>query len=252
MPKRARVPADRADRQRRHAEDQLRRSQTELRRLTARMEHARESERALIARELHDELGQSLTATKLDVARLARTMTESGPPPAAIDTLQSMVGSLDVAIETVRRLATALRPPALDDIGLVGAIELEAAAHARRTGLRCRVEDNEVLPPLHPTQTTALFRIVQEALNNIVRHANASAVGITIEGRANALSIRVKDNGRGMDRSMASSHSALGLLGMRERADMIGARLAIRSARGKGTSVSIALTTRPRRRKSPA
>jgi two-component system sensor histidine kinase UhpB len=230
------------------AETQFRESQRQLRRLTAAIAQARENERTLIARELHDELGQSLTAIKLEIVRMSRTIAGTGGQPGTIDTLQAVVGAVDVAVETVRRLATSLRPPALDDVGLVGAIEIEAAALARRTGVRCRVAGNRELPPLDPAQITSLFRIVQEALTNIVRHASASAVRIWINGSRSALSIKVKDNGRGMNPNQPSPHG-VGLAGMRERAEMIGARLDISSDRGKGTCVSIALNRRTQRRK---
>jgi PAS domain S-box-containing protein len=225
---------------RKSAELALRESESQLRRLAAGIEQARENERRLIARELHDELGQSLTAIKLELARTAQALTRQRIGPEAIDGLQSIVGGVDVATETVRRLATSLRPPALDHLGLVDAIELEAAALTRRTGIRSRVSGNRRLPPLDEAQTTGMFRIVQEALTNVVRHASASAVTISIVGSSKSTSVRVQDNGRGMP-SNGSGNPALGLLGMHERAEMIGATLAITSTAGKGTSVRLVL-----------
>jgi len=226
---------------RRAIEIQLRESESQLRRLAANVERARENERTLIARELHDELGQSLTAIKLELARTAHALARQRLAPEAIDGLQSIVGGIDVATETVRRLATSLRPPALDHLGLVDAIELEAAALTRRTGIRSRVSGNRRLPPLDEVETTGMFRIVQEALTNVVRHASASAVTISIVGSSNSTLVRVQDNGRGMPPGESGDPTALGLLGMHERAEMIGAALTIHSTPGKGTSVSVVM-----------
>jgi len=222
-------------------EAQLRESERQLRLLAASVEEAREKERALIARELHDELGQSLTALKFELARSVRELAKNTVTPAALDGLQSVIGGVDVAAETVRRLATSLRPPALDHLGLVDTLELEAAALGRRTGVRCRVTGNKRLVPLTPAQTTGLFRIVQEALTNAARHANASAITIWIHGTAKMSTVLVRDNGSGMVWDSQPSQSAIGLIGMHERAEAIGARLTIQSAPGKGTSVRITL-----------
>jgi PAS domain S-box-containing protein len=222
-------------------ETQLRESERQLRRLASSVEQARENERTMIARELHDELGQSLTAIKLELARTARVLTRQRLEPEALDSLQSIVGGIDVATETVRRLATSLRPPALDHLGLVAAIELEAAALTRRTGIRSRIFGNRRVPPLAPLQTTGTFRIVQEALTNVTRHASASAVTIWIVGRAKSTLIKIQDNGRGMTVRGPTDRAALGLLGMHERAEMIGGTLTIRSTPGKGTTISLML-----------
>ncbi len=221
------------------SEARLRESESQLRRLAARFESAQESERASVARELHDELGQSLTALKLELARTVPDLLKQGIDPGAIDRLQSMIGIIDTAQETVRRLATSLRPPALDHLGLAAAIELEAAALARRTGIRCRVVGNRRVAKLDPVQTTAVFRIVQEALTNVVRHANASAITISINGTAGSTSVKIRDNGRGMNADQMADPTAIGLLGMRERAELIGATLSITSNPGKGTIVSV-------------
>jgi signal transduction histidine kinase len=152
--------------------------------------------------------------------------------------MQSMVGNIDVATETVRRLATNLRPPALDHLGLAAAIELEAAAVARRTGLRCRVT-GRLRTSGTPEQTTAVFRIVQEALMNVVRHAGASAVRIVMRDTPGHLSVKIQDNGRGITARQLDDPGSIGLLGMRERAELIGGQLQITSKRGKGTAILI-------------
>jgi PAS domain S-box-containing protein len=225
-------------------EAQLRESECQLRRLAARAESAREKERANVSRELHDELGQSLTAVKLEMARTVPDLLRQGIRPDSIDRLQSMIGGIDAAHEMVRRVATALRPPALDHLGLSAAIELEGAALARRTGIRCRITGNRRVSKLDPAQTTAVFRIVQEALTNVVRHASASAITISISGTSRSTAVDVRDNGRGMSAEQIADPTAVGLLGMRERAELIGASLSITSKPGKGTTVSVVASAR--------
>ncbi|MCU1383562.1 MAG: hypothetical protein JWL71_2259 [Acidobacteria bacterium] len=221
--------------------DRLRVSETRLRRLAASLHSARESERANVARELHDELGQALTSLKIDLTRTLRDLIPLHLAPEMVDRMQSMVGGIEVATETVRRLATALRPPALDHLGLAAAIELEGAALARRTGLRCRISGNLRAAGLTNEETTAVFRIVQEALTNIVRHADASVVRIVMRETQRHMSVTVQDNGRGITATAIDDAASIGLLGMRERAELIGARLEISGQAGKGTVVVITL-----------
>jgi two-component system, NarL family, sensor histidine kinase UhpB len=225
------------------SEARLRESESQLRRLAARFEVAQERERTSVARELHDELGQTLTALKLEMARIVPDLLKQRIDHDAIDRLQSMIGTLDAAQETVRRLATSLRPPALDHLGLATAIELEGAALARRTGIRCRVVGNKRVAKLDPAQTTAVFRIVQEALTNVVRHASASAITISINGTSRSTSVKIRDNGRGMSAAQMKNPTAIGLLGMRERAELSGATLSISSQPGKGTIISVVAST---------
>ena len=214
--------------------NRLRVSETQLRRLAAGLHSARESERAHVARELHDELGQTLTSLKIDLTRTVRDLIPHQLTPEMIDRMQSMVGGIEVATETVRRLATSLRPPALDHLGLAAAIELEGAALARRTGLRVRTSGNLRTTRLTAEQTTAVFRIVQEALTNVVRHADASAVRIVMRQTPQHISVNIQDNGRGSAPRRIDDPASIGLLGMRERAELIGARLAISGRAGQG------------------
>lgn len=222
-------------------QNRLRESERQLRQLAASVEEARENERASVARELHDELGQSLTALKMELSRTARSLVKAGIDHESIEGLQAIVGGVEVATETVRRLATSLRPPALDHLGLVAAIELEAGALSKRTGIRCRVAGNRRVGSLDPAKTTPVFRIVQEALTNVVRHASASAIDIHIDEMSNAVRIKVQDNGRGITDAQLASPSAIGLLGMRERAELIGAKLSIGSRPRRGTEVILTL-----------
>jgi PAS domain S-box-containing protein len=220
-------------------QSRLRESEGQLRRLAASLNSARETERADVARELHDELGQTLTGLKLELTRTVRDLMRRGLEPPMIDRMQSMVGSIEVATETVRRLASTLRPPALDHLGLGAAIELEAAAIARRTGVRCRIAGSVGEDALTSEQTTAVFRIVQEALTNVVRHANASAVKISMRQTSRSTSLTIADNGRGINPKALADPVSIGLLGMRERAQLIGAKLSISGRPGKGTAVVV-------------
>ena len=229
------------------SDSRLRESESHLRRLAAGLEDARETERTRIARELHDELGQSLTSIKIQLARTARALVKQGLEPAAIDGLQSIVGGVDVATESVRRLATSLRPPPLDHLGLVAAIELEAASLARPSGLRLRITGNRRVKNLDDAHATAVFRIVQEALTNVVRHAAASAITVSINGSTRDTSVTVRDNGRGMSDQHLPGPKAIGLLGMAERSELIGATLTVSSMPGKGTTVSIRIPLKPDR-----
>lgn len=227
-------------------QNRLRESKGRLRRLAASLDSAREAERAHLSRELHDELGQSLTSLKMDLTRTVRDLLPLKLAPEMIDRMQSMVGSIEVATETVRRLATTLRPPALDHLGLAAAIELEAAAVSRRTGLRCRVSGN-VRDGLTAEQTTAIFRIVQESLTNVVRHANASAVRIVMRHTLHNVSVTIQDNGRGISLQALRNPASIGLLGMRERAELVGGRLLISARPGKGAAVLIVVPAAPNR-----
>jgi signal transduction histidine kinase len=224
-----------------------RESEGQLRQLAARLQAAREEERAQVARELHDELGQTLTALKLDISRTVAALVEQRLTPSIIDRVQSLVGLSDIALAIVKRIATRLRPPILDHLGLAEAMHWEALAFKARTGLRCQVRRNKTRTNLTGDQQTALFRIFQEALTNIVRHAGASAVQVTLVERDNLFELQIRDNGRGITDVEASNPNSIGLLGMRERAALVGGRFAVSGARGKGTIVSVQVPVPPLR-----
>lgn len=210
-----------------------------MRQLAARLQAAREEERAQVARGLHDELGQTLTALKLDISRTVAALVEQRLTPSIIDRVQSLVGLSDIALAMVKRIATRLRPPVLDHLGLAEAMHWEALAFKARTGLRCQVRRNKSRTNLTGDQQTALFRIFQEALTNIVRHAGASAVQARLLERDGLFELQIRDNGRGITDLEASNPDAIGLLGMRERAALIGGTFTISGGRGKGTAVSV-------------
>lgn len=226
-------------------ERRLRESEEQLRRLAARVQAAREEERGALARELHDELGQTLTAIKLDLGRAIVAVNAPQSPTAAIDRLQSLVGLVEIALQTVKRLTMSLRPPALDHLGLAEAVRWEAMAFRARTGLRCYVCADKETTALSAEQQTAYFRIFQEALTNVVRHARASAVQVTLTERRRDVELRIRDNGRGITDAEATDPRAIGLLGMRERAALVGASFHIAGRRGKGTAVTVRVPVAP-------
>ena len=220
-------------------QQRLRDSEQQLRQLAARVESAREEERTSLARELHDELGQTLTALKLELGRAVDVLRSEQLSTAAVNRLQSLVALTEVGILTVRRLATSLRPPTLDHLGLPGTINWEAATFQARTGLRCHVRTHKDSTQLGPEQQTVLFRILQEALTNVVRHARASAVQVTLVERAGVAELRIRDNGVGITADQAADPRAIGLLNMRERAALIGGTFQVEGRRGKGTTISV-------------
>jgi signal transduction histidine kinase len=230
-----RESAERRERQR--AEDKLRRSLDQLRALTNYLQYVREEERTRIAREVHDELGQALTGLKLDLSWLAARLPRTNRP--LTDKARTMVEHIDETIQTVRRIATELRPGILDSLGLVAAIEWQANEFHTRTGIPC-----VVTPTVSDTQweadfSTVLFRIFQETLTNIIRHAGASRVEVQLTQENEQVVLTVRDNGRGISEEEITNTKSIGLLGMRERATLIGGELSLHGAPGKGTTVML-------------
>lgn len=217
----------------------LRESEDQMRQLAARLQGAREDERARVARELHDGLGQTLTALKLEIGRTIAALSDERLTPTVVDRLQSVMGLSDIGLATVKRIATDLRPPTLDHLGLAEAMHWEALTFKARTGIRCHVRANTRRSTLTGEQQTALFRIFQEALTNIVRHAQASAVTVSLTERARRFELRISDNGRGITELQAANPRALGLLGMRERAALVGGEFRIAGRVGKGTLATV-------------
>ena len=215
----------------------------DLRALSERIEQMREEERQRLARELHDELGQLLTGIKLDFAATTRRLRELQTPGDVVDRIQSAVGQIDISIAMIRRIASDLRPAALDHRDLGGAVEDEALRIARRSGLRIRVT-NRLSDNVEPELATAAFRIFQEALTNVVRHADATLVTVRIAVTRGKLVLQIRDNGVGMAIRSLEAKESLGLLGMRERARSAGGELRIKSRPDLGTTVSVSLPVR--------
>src|SRR5688500_5680023 len=212
-----------------------------------RLELAREEERARVARELHDELGQVLTSLKLEFMWLVDQLRNSDPKPGIqlVNKLQSLIGLIEVSIQSVRQIASDLRPAVLDHLGLREAIEWEATKFEARTGIRCRLSWELKNEPTDRTRQLAMFRILQEALTNVVRHAHAGAVRIIVRERGRMVTLIIRDNGRGITKTELASVESIGLLGMTERARMLGGRVTIVGSPGRGTSVTVNVPIRP-------
>jgi signal transduction histidine kinase len=205
------------------------------------LELAREEERARVARELHDDLGQVLTSLKLEFMWLVDELRRTEPKPGVqlVNKLQSLIGLIELGIQEVRRISSDLRSEVLDHLGLKEAIQWEATKFAARTGIRCRVAWEVEHAIEDRSRELALFRILQEALTNVVRHAHAGAVRITVRERGRAVTLTIKDNGRGITKAELASMSSIGILGMTERARLLGGEVGISGSPGRGTSVSV-------------
>jgi PAS domain S-box-containing protein len=226
-----------AERQR--AEEQLRASLEQLRALTARLQSVREEERTLISREIHDELGQACTAIKMDLALISRKLTKKQTQLRA--KVDSAIQLVDSTIATLRRIASELRPRTLDDLGLLAALESQAQEFETRTGIRCTVTlPQELLAP-DTDIATAIFRIFQESLTNVARHAQATRVEARLEQEDNRILFQVFDNGRGFNPEEAKTRKSLGLVGMQERALLLHGDLKIEGAPGVGTTLTLTI-----------
>ncbi len=230
------------------AENLLRQSREELRELSANLQSVREVEKTRIARELHDDLGQLLTALKIDLFSLDQALDESGArSPDVLDRVASMRSLIDMTVASVRRIAADLRPVMLDDLGLVPAIEWLAHDFTQRYGisLEHRVDTGGI--EFSSEAATALFRIVQEALTNVARHAQATHVVLTLSVDGKNCLLRVADDGCGASGATAPADvppardKSFGLLGIRERAHMLGGAVATDTAPGKGFTLTITL-----------
>ena len=232
--------------ERKRAEARLRESHEQLRALSAHLQRVREEERTRIAREVHDELGQALTGLKLDLSRLA------GKPPRTASALRnqageikSLVARVNATIQTVRRIATDLRPGILDNLGLVAALEWQAADFENRSAVKCRVRADLEFPELHPELNTAFFRIFQETLTNVIRHAQATRVDVRLSREAGDVLLVIHDNGRGISDAEIANTRSIGLCGMRERAALFGGQVNISGLPGQGTTVTVRIPISP-------
>lgn len=223
--------------ERKRAEEALQRSRDQLRALTARLQSVREEERIRVAREIHDELGQALTAIKFGLSSLVPTLT--GDEQQRTERIDSLLKLTDQTIQMVRKIATNLRPRILDELGLPPALEWAAEEFETRTGIKCRLDLPEDPIRVDQERATALFRIFQEALTNVARHANATEVQARLAREAAGLTLAVHDNGRGTDDRQLSGPQSLGILGMQERALILGGEFNITSEPGKGTTVKV-------------
>ncbi len=227
---------------RKRAEMEIERSREQLRNLSAHLQSVREKERTRIARELHDELGQLLTALNTGLVLLNRRIPEN--EKGLRDQTASMIELVDMTMQTLKRIYMALRPGMLDHLGLAVAIGWQAGEFEKRTGIRCRVTVDPEDLSLDPDLSTAIFRIFQETLTNIARHAGAARVHVSLTATEEKVVLTVRDNGRGITQEQLAKPNSFGLLGMRERTHYWGGDVRISGKPGKGTLVRVDIPLR--------
>jgi len=230
--------------ERKQAEKELKASREQLRKLSTHLQSVREEERTRLARDIHDELGQALTALKIDLSWLTKRF--SADQELLLEKTGSMSELVDMTIQKVKRISTELRPGLLDDFGLVAAIEWQAGEFQKLTGIRIEISPKPRDIALSGDRSTALFRVFQELLTNVARHANATKVRVSLIEQVDKIVLKVGDNGRGITKKQLSDPRAFGLLGIRERVHFWQGEFKISGTPGKGTAavVSIPLANR--------
>jgi signal transduction histidine kinase len=208
----------------------------ELRQLARRLQQIREEERARISREIHDELGQSLTGLKMDLAWVGAKLKPG--QEALRERNDAMADLVDSTIDTVRRIAADLRPGLLDDLGLQAAMEWQASEFSKRSGVETDLQLEGSDRALPPEVSTAVFRILQEALTNVARHAGARRVTVRLSRESGNLVLLVRDDGRGLPEPTETRRRSLGILGMEERARALGGDVTVSGASDQGTVVT--------------
>ncbi len=220
-----------------HAESALRRSKDELRELAAAASSVREQEKSRVARELHDELAQALTALKMDVTWLKERVPEE--QQTLLTKLDSMHDMLDTTVKATRRISSDLRPLMLDDLGLIPAAEWLVTNFMQRHGIHCRFAADPPDLELQDPHATAIFRILQESLTNVARHAHASSVDITLDGSNGEITLRVRDNGCGFAPADPRKPNSFGLVGLRERVYLLDGEIKVDTAPGQGATIEV-------------
>jgi len=220
---------------RKQIEEQLRACEENMGSLATHLQSVREEERARISREIHDELGQELTGLKIAFKDICNRLPKT--QRALRQKAEATLLLIDQTIQSVRRIASGLRPAVSDQLGLAAAVEWQAKEFRKRTGIRCKVVLPAEMPELDQKQATAMFRICQELLTNVARHAEATRTEVTMSADDHALTLTVEDNGKGIGNVRLDGPSSLGFLGMRERIRPLGGRIEVDSARSIGTKV---------------
>jgi len=234
--------------QRKEAEDEVRDSRQRMRSLAARIQALREQERSDIAREMHDVLGQSLTSVRLDLSWLQKQVLNStiqSENPEITERLMAATHEVEKTIAEVKTLSTELRPGVLDKFGLAAAIEWQCQEFERRTGIKCDCQITSEELSLTSERSTALFRILQEALVNVARHSQASSVCVTLGVDNAQVHLTVADNGKGITAEQISNPASLGLLGMRERAELLDGYFNIEALATRGTKITASIPFAP-------
>jgi len=233
--------------ERRLAENAIKKSEEQLRNLTTYLQKVGEIERTNIAREIHDELGQTLTVLKMDLTWLRKRLPEE--QNSLREKTDGMFQLINKTIQTVKKISTELRPGLLDDLGLGAAIEWQAEEFQQRTGIQCNI----IIEPKDITfdkdRNTAIFRILQETLTNIARHADATEVNLSLKQREGQIELKVRDNGIGITEDQISNPKSFGLIGIRERVKIFDGNNTLKGTPGKGTVMTIKIPVRDKKEK---
>jgi two-component system, NarL family, sensor histidine kinase UhpB len=220
--------------ERRNFEEKLKQRTNQLRNLASKLQSIREEERKMISREIHDELGQMLTVLKIQISLLSNKITDNEIIKLKFNSVEKLI---DNSIESVQKISSKLRPGLLDELGLIPAIEWQTQDFMEKTGIDCEciLPKEEII--LEQEKSTALFRIFQESIFNTARHANASKIFINLQNVNNNLVLEIIDNGKGITQNQINDPKSLGLLGMKERALILGGSVEIKSSMNNGTIV---------------
>jgi two-component system sensor histidine kinase UhpB len=228
---------------RKKAEDEIRQSRERLRALSAHLQFVREQERIKIAREVHDDLGQVLSALRMELSLLNQNLLGSSPDIAPrqqiMQELSTMSNLVDDTIRSVRRIITELRPEVLDHLDLSSALEWQIQEFRARTGIKTSFQSTVQNSPLNQEGVTAIFRILQETLTNVNRHAQATMLQVKLIDNEDSIILEVKDNGRGITEEETKKTGSFGILGMKERVLLLGGALTMKGNPGKGTTVRV-------------
>jgi PAS domain S-box-containing protein len=230
--------------QRKHAEIQLKESNDQLRKLAAHFQNIREEEQKRIAREIHDELGQQITSLKMDLSWIKKKITANQPEEAMLARLAQMSELLDNSVHTVRKISSQLRPSILDDLGLIPALDWQSKEFEKRFSVPVHFETSQQMIDVPADIATGLFRLYQESLTNVARHAQAHHVSASLVLKNGQVILTVTDDGKGFD-TRVNGRKTLGLLGMKERVLMMEGKLNINSIPGKGTTVTVEVPVKP-------
>lgn len=222
---------------RKKVEQDLKDSRDQFRNLSAHLQSVREEERSYIAREIHDELGQALTALKMDLIWINKRLTTAQSEIA--EKISTMFDLIDKTIQTIRRISTDLRPGLLDDLGLTAALEWYCEDFQNRTGINCNLHLRPAEIAIDQKRSIAIFRILQEALTNVARHAHASEVKVNLGIKDHALEMKIVDNGIGITDEQVNDPQNLGLVGLRERVYPWNGHITIKGRPQKGTTVLV-------------
>jgi PAS domain S-box-containing protein len=226
--------------ERKRAEVAIKKSEEQMRNLTTYLQRIGEIERTNIAREIHDELGQTLTVLKMDLSWLKKRLEQG----SLLNKTESMSQLINRTIQTVKKISTDLRPGLLDDLGLAAAIEWQAEEFQKRTGIRCKISVEPRDITLDRDRNTAIFRIFQETLTNIARHSEATEVKVNLKQRDGRIELSVRDNGRGITEEELTNPKSFGLIGIRERVKIFDGDSMMRGIPGQGTTVTVRIPVR--------